>query len=73
MLKSSALKSIVITAESNEKFSPLKVKLQWVNLPEDDLTKGRNVGENSRLLFLQLVCVHCPFFEIYLLKKFFSQ
>jgi hypothetical protein len=72
---SSALKGIGITAESNEKVNPLKVKMQWVSLHEDDLANGQNMLENIQWCYFctSNLFVYCPFFATYFLQKFLSQ
>jgi len=73
VLKSSALKDTEVTAENNEKINPLKAKMQWVSLPEDDHAKGQNMWDKIQGCYFDNLCVHYPFFAIYFLQKFFSQ
>lgn len=69
MLKSSALKSMEVTAEKNKKVNPPEAKMQCVNIPEDDLKISQNMLEKIPGCYFANLCVHYPFFAIYFLKK----
>jgi hypothetical protein len=73
LLKSSALKGIGVTAESNEKVNFLKAKMQWVNLSEDGPANGQNMLEKIQWFYFCNLCVRCRFFAPYYLQKFFPQ